>query len=132
MVYIISHTTGVPSSLPAENGPHLPFTRYSSSFPWCFLYLARISGSSKKFFTCSLERICQSGLVFLPLVPFLVPPYPYQAALLSDVKMLRSVLKVLSLAAWKAISPQGQSRSESQMQKWIMNLAPALAVTSIL
>lgn len=45
---------GAPSSLPAENGPHLPFTRYSSFFPWCFLYL-----------------------VFLPIVLFLVPPSPY-------------------------------------------------------
>lgn len=70
---------------------------------------------------------------FCPLLLFwfhlpLTPAFTYEAALLSDAKMPRSVLKVWRLAAQKAISPPGQGRPGIH-EGGVVNRAPPLGGT---
>lgn len=73
-----------------------------------------------------IQYFCQLFLFWFHFP--LTPVFTYEAALLFEMKMQRSVLKVWSLAAQKVISPQGQSRPGIH-EEGVVNLAPPLGGT---
>lgn len=125
---------GALSSVLAEIGPHRHLTDSPPLFPWYFVYLANISSIFRKvlhMFSWTnlpilLQCSCELFLFWFCLSFSHISTW--EAALLSDVKMLKSVLKVLSLAAQKAIGIQGQSRPAIQAER-VMKLAPTLGGT---
>lgn len=136
-VLFISHTTGALSSVPAETGTHLSFTRYFSSFPQCFTHLEDISGKFQKkkknphIFSWTnnmltlLQYFCQQPVLALPsLYPCL---YLWSSPV---VRCENAEVRVKGAVSCCSESHQFLSQSRPGIHaEGEMNLAPTLSGT---